>query len=195
MWPAPESSPATAPSPNTRPTSGRWNHALCHREWSCRRIREGKFAAGRLLFNARRDSNAATSQRGEFSPVPGRIPRLRLAAALSRRCRRRTASAMSGRRPRVDRSTPRGRTKLVAGACRWARRGTATLRINRCRLSPATRLLVSPDWLIEDGLLRPSDARHPRFRKPPSITTRSSRSNTGCWRGPGGTSAPARVRR
>ena len=31
MWPAPESSPATAPSPNTRPTSGRWSHARCSR--------------------------------------------------------------------------------------------------------------------------------------------------------------------
>src|SRR6266436_6577454 len=29
MWPAPGSSPATAPSPNTRPISGRRDHARC----------------------------------------------------------------------------------------------------------------------------------------------------------------------
>src|SRR5512135_1226895 len=32
MWPLPESFPATEPSPNMQPASGRWDHALCHRE-------------------------------------------------------------------------------------------------------------------------------------------------------------------
>ena len=46
-------------------------------------------------------------------------------------------------------------------------------------------ILVSPDWLIEEDCYAPATAHRPRLRKPPSITARLSRSNTGCWRGPG----------
>ena len=44
-------------------------------------------------------------------------------------------------------------------------------------------LLISPDWLIEDGLLRASDCALPCvLAKPPSITAWSCRSNAGCLR-------------
>jgi 4-alpha-glucanotransferase len=34
------------------------------------------------------------------------------------------------------------------------------------------RLVISPNWLIEDGLLHRATARHCRSRQPPSITAR-----------------------
>ena len=67
----------------------------------------------------------------------------------------------------------------------------------RCRLGPTgygnspyqslssfagNGLLISPDWLIEDGLLRPSDCAAPQSLNRLSITTRLSRSNTDCSR-------------
>ena len=46
-------------------------------------------------------------------------------------------------------------------------------------------LLISPDWLIEDGLVRASDCQTTRSRQGESTTTPSSLSNTGYWRQPG----------
>src|SRR6266571_1077172 len=51
-------------------------------------------------------------------------------------------------------------------------------------------LLVSPDGLIEDGLLRAATAPATRSRQLPSIITPSSRSSTGCSRPLGPPSAP-----
>ena len=51
--------------------------------------------------------------------------------------------------------------------------GTATRPTNLCRLSLLNALVISPDWLIEDELLKPSEAAaHPAFLGAPSITTR-----------------------
>ena len=88
--------------------------------------------------SSERQANERRQPTDESSPVSGAIPRVRCCFCTSRRCPRRTALAMWGRlrwRGSID-STRQDR----AGGrrCRWVRRDTATLRINRCRLSPAT---------------------------------------------------------
>src|SRR5713101_7690055 len=83
---------------------------------------------------------------GEPPPVPARLPGLRRAAArhIAALAARRRRCGRSG--PRLDRPAPRGRAGLVAGAA-----------------AGANGLLMSPDWLIEDGLLRVSDCQGRSF--------------------------------
>jgi 4-alpha-glucanotransferase len=52
-------------------------------------------------------------------------------------------------------------------------------------------LPISPDGLIDDGLLRAVDCAGMRFRRPPSSTRRSFRSSSACSRQRGAASAPA----
>ena len=76
---------------------------------------------------------------------------------MSPRYPRPTELAILGQR-RLHGSTAYARQDKAGGRrCRWVPRGTATRRINPYRPSPATELLISPDGLIEDRLLRTSD--------------------------------------
>ena len=113
----------------------------------------------------------------------------------SRRCPRLTASATWGR-PRS-----RGSTASTRRARRWWQAlplgptGYGDSPYQSLSSFAGNGLLISPDWLIEDGLLRPSDCDgHVVLADAPSTTTPSSRSSTGCSRRPGPTSAPGRAR-
>ena len=54
-------------------------------------------------------------------------------------------------------------------------------------------LVISPDWLIEDELLKPSDTAHPPFLRLPSITIASLRLSMRCSKKLGTISRLARV--
>ena len=132
-----------------------------------------------------------------LSPFPPGLPRLRRAAARHVAAFAPTALATWGQPPSAGSTdfTSAGQS-LVAGVCRWALPDTATRPINRLSSFAGNWLLISPDGLIDDGLLREIDVARPLL---PGHARRLRRrdpvQSSGCSKRPGPTSAPGPVTR
>ena len=94
----------------------------------------------------------------------------------------------------LDRPSPRGGAELVAGAA-GGTDGYGDSPYQSLSSFAGNGLLMSPDWLIEDGLLRVSDCERRSFScRRGRLRRRHSCSSAGCSIRPGPTSMPARVR-
>jgi len=112
--------------------------------------------------DSRQDGNEREGPAIEFSSVRAGIPRLRFAtarhlAALALRYRRRGTSRVI-----LDRSSCPSWTKLVADVAARSHR-LRQLAVSIVVVFRRNGLLISPDWLIEDELLRASDCQARTF--------------------------------